>query len=104
MIDPLSTFSAFVEAVAERLAKGEQQYGNASFDRPIPELLDELQQEALDLAGWGFILWARLQTLQSKVSAPPDSERGKEGERAALHLRFSRAFAAADQALKDGTK
>ena len=34
-----------------------------SFARPPSELIGELRQEAPDLAGRGFILWCRLETM-----------------------------------------
>jgi hypothetical protein len=63
--DPLDTFPAFVEAVRTRLEAGREAYGDRSFDRPTAELLGELQQEALDLAGWGFVLFERLRRLEA---------------------------------------
>jgi hypothetical protein len=30
--------------------------------------LGELQQEALDLAGWGFVLWTRLERIQARLA------------------------------------
>jgi hypothetical protein len=64
--DPLATWPTFAAAVRERLERGRATYGDASFARPPTELLDELAAEALDLAGWGFILWARLQALRER--------------------------------------
>jgi hypothetical protein len=63
--DPLDAFPAFIEAVRARLEAGRAAYGDRSFDRPTAELLGELQQEALDLAGWGFVLFERLRRLEA---------------------------------------
>ena len=58
----------FVAAVEARLAKGEAAYRDRpAATRPIGELVDELQQETLDLAGWGFLLWLRLERLRGAV-------------------------------------
>lgn len=54
-------FPAFVAAVSQRLDAGRQAYGDQSFSAEPAQLLSELEQEALDLAGWGFVLWVRLQ-------------------------------------------
>lgn len=56
--------TAFVHAVAGRLEKGRREYGDSSFARPPTELARELQDEALDIAGWGLILWLRLRRLE----------------------------------------
>jgi len=66
--DPVDDFPAFIEAVSERLEKGREAYGDTSFSRPTTELIEELQQECLDLAGWGFVLWCRLQQIKSATN------------------------------------
>jgi hypothetical protein len=50
---------AFTKAVDARLAKGHEEYAGASFKRPFSAVLDELQQEELDRAGWAYILWTK---------------------------------------------
>ena len=67
MNDPLATFPAFVEAVRTRLEAGRVEYGDRSFTRAPSELIGELQQEALDLAGWGFVLFERLRAMQEAL-------------------------------------
>jgi hypothetical protein len=62
---PLDGYPRFIAAVRARLERGRITYGDASFDRPEAELLGEIQQECLDLAGWGFVLWTRLQLFPS---------------------------------------
>jgi len=64
-------FSTFLTELQSRLIAGAQLYGDRSFDRPEGELIGELGQEALDLAGWGFILWERLQRLAERPSRLP---------------------------------
>jgi len=67
--DPLDAFDSFAARVRERLEAGRDAYGDRSFERPSSELLGELQQEALDLAGWGFVLWARLRRFEEHARA-----------------------------------
>lgn len=67
MTDPLSRWPTFAERVRARLDASRAAYGDRSFERPPAELLDELQQEALDLAGWGFILFERIERLRTRV-------------------------------------
>lgn len=62
--DPLSAFPDFTAAVGDRLEAGAKAYGDRSFGLHPPQLLDELQQEALDIAGWGYVIWRRLQAAQ----------------------------------------
>jgi hypothetical protein len=61
----------FVSCVAKRLEAGRREYGDHSFSRDPRELVSELQNEALDLAGWGFILWCRLQRMREALDALP---------------------------------
>lgn len=65
--DPLAAWPAFAESVRQRLEAGRAAYGDKSFARPPAELVAELQQEALDLAGWGFVLWCRLEAMRVGV-------------------------------------
>jgi len=57
----------FVSRLRDRLVAGAAKYGDASFHRPAAELIDEIQQETEDIAGWGLILWLRLERLRGRV-------------------------------------
>lgn len=61
-------FLNFCDAVQARLEKGAVTYGDQSFNVAPSVLLEELQQEALDLAGWGFILWRRLEAFKAEAA------------------------------------
>lgn len=65
--DPLDPFADFTAALHGRLEAGRATYADRSFERAPAELIAELEQEALDLAGWGFVLWVRLRALRSKA-------------------------------------
>ncbi|MEP7049461.1 MAG: hypothetical protein ABJB12_03870 [Pseudomonadota bacterium] len=69
--DALSRWPAFAESVRGRLEAGRAAYGDKSFNRPPAELIGELQQEALDLAGWGFVLWCRLEAMRIPAAGVP---------------------------------
>lgn len=69
MTDALATFPGFVKAVRQRLEAGRVEYGDRSFARAPSDLIGELQQEALDLAGWGFVLFERLRAMQEALEA-----------------------------------
>ena len=50
----------FELAMTLRLQKGHQNYGDKSFSRDPAELLREIQEELLDISGWGYIVWCRM--------------------------------------------
>jgi hypothetical protein len=81
-VDPLEGWPTFSELVRRRLEAGRSAYADRSFWSDPSELLGELQQEALDLAGWGFVLFARLERMQRELTADRDrAARGDESER-----------------------
>ncbi len=55
----------FIGVVNARVAKGAQEYGDASPKLPFTELLSEMQQEAADIAGWACQAWRRVNRLSS---------------------------------------
>lgn len=59
----------YVTSVSARLQKGSQTYGDKSFSMEPRELTRELQAEALDLCGWGFILWKRLRDIERAMES-----------------------------------
>jgi hypothetical protein len=67
----ISQFPDFCSAVSARLAAGAREYGDVSFARPPAELLGEIEQELLDVFGWGFILWWQLQEIRRRLPAGP---------------------------------
>ena len=83
--DPLCLWIDFGAAMRQRLEQGRKTYGDRSFQRPPAELLAEIQEELLDIAGWGFIAWTRLEELKNSLqrcaeplapttSAAPDAQ------------------------------
>jgi hypothetical protein len=77
-------FPDFAEAVRARLMKGAVVYEDRSFSKDPADLLEELRQEALDLAGWGFVLYCRLQAmteaLEASATAPGDASARSAGD------------------------
>jgi hypothetical protein len=63
----LEAWPAFMAELRARLEQGKATYGDRSFMRPPVELLGELEQEALDITGWGFVLWYRLRLLRQRA-------------------------------------
>ena len=78
--EAISFFPDFVRAVHNRLDRGRQDYGDSSFTRPLPEVLDELAQEALDIAGWGFVAWTRIRKLADTLTRLESASRNGDGE------------------------
>lgn len=69
MTDPLLRFPDFLDEVRHRLERGRVTYDDRSFDAAPAELLAELEQEAMDLAGWGFVLWERIRRMREASEA-----------------------------------
>jgi len=62
--DPVARWGAFTAAVAARLEKGREVYGDRSFSRAPAALAGEVAEELLDVAAWSFILWTRLESIR----------------------------------------
>ena len=69
-------FDEFMEILHDRMEQGYKEYGDESFEKPLIDLLEELEQEVLDQAGWGFILYDKIQRLKKLVNKI-DSEKEK---------------------------
>lgn len=52
----------FLESLSCRLEAGAAQYGNKSFAKNTAQLRNEMEQELLDIAGWAYVMWAKLKT------------------------------------------
>ena len=55
-------FDKFIQHLDQRLKKGYHEYGDKSFDRSSNSLLNEIQEELVDVAGWAEILYSRWYT------------------------------------------
>lgn len=60
-------FQSFTERIKARLEMGRATYGDASFELPPAALVEEIRQEVLDVAGWAFVMYCRLQALEDRV-------------------------------------
>ena len=60
----------FVAAIEARLELGAREYQDRpAASRPPLELLDEIGQELIDVAGWSFLLWRRVEGLRERLGA-----------------------------------
>ena len=55
----------FASKVHARLVQGERVFDNRSLDKPHLDLIEEIQQELEDIAGWGVLLWIRLERVKT---------------------------------------
>ncbi len=62
-----SVFPEFIKILEKRMEQGFKEYGDKSFERAPKELLNEIEEEVVDICGWGLILYTKLQALQKKV-------------------------------------
>lgn len=63
----------FFTGLRTRLHQGARDYGDTSFERPTDELVGEIEQELLDVAGWAFVAWEKLERAKNEPApaAPP---------------------------------
>ena len=57
----------FVARLRGRLEAGAATYGDTSFQRPATDLVEEIQGELEDVAGWALLLWVRIERLRERV-------------------------------------
>lgn len=55
-----SILDRFIRQLDARLAKGAQDYGDTSPQKPYGVLLGEMEQELLDIAGWSCQAWRKV--------------------------------------------
>ncbi len=63
----IERYMAFEAQLRIRLRDGFETYGDISFKTPLMATVLELEKEAMDLTGWGYILWCKLQDLKEKI-------------------------------------
>lgn len=57
----------FLGCVEKRLEAGAREYGDASLRAPLKALASEVEEELLDVMGWGFLLWVRMQGIRERL-------------------------------------
>jgi hypothetical protein len=60
-------FKEFMAMLDKKMTKGFKEYGDKSFKRKPKALANELEEELLDIVGWGLILYVRMQELKKKL-------------------------------------
>lgn len=67
--DLLARWPEFMEEVRKRMEKGRAVYGDRSIRRPPAELRGEMTEELLDVLGWAYWLWLRVQAPEEASSS-----------------------------------
>lgn len=62
----LPPWAPFLAQLQERLEIGAREYPAAE-KTPTGRIIEEWQQEALDIAGWGYVLWQRIEKLKENI-------------------------------------
>lgn len=62
-----SDWDEFTSKVYDRMVVGEKEYGDASYSLAAKEVIGELEQEALDIMGWGYFLWKKCKQLEERL-------------------------------------
>lgn len=57
----------FLGHVENRLVAGAREYGAASLRAPAGALAAEVEEELLDVMGWGFLLWIRMRGIADRL-------------------------------------
>ena len=76
MSDPLwkKHWPEFETVMKKRLSRGYVEYGDDSFDRPALQLVAEVEEEILDVIGWSFMWWVRMQRVKDKLAEISNKE------------------------------
>ena len=64
MSNKLAAWPRFIRLAFRRLKQGAVEYGDSSFSKPVPVLIQEIREEILDFVNWGYILYQRLERLE----------------------------------------
>ena len=67
-IDWRNDFSTFKQLLDAKVELGSRNYGDSSFNLPADATVAELQAELLDVCGWGFVLWVRMERLKRRLT------------------------------------
>jgi hypothetical protein len=77
----------FFQAVREKMDRGQSEHGDGALERDPSELIEEIMEECVDIAGWGSIAWMRLAELscdireyEERLARLRSIERTKNGE------------------------
>ncbi len=61
-------WGAFMSQLEARMAQGQRDYGDKSFRLPAGYICNEWAEEALDVAGWGFVEWTKVRHIDPDLA------------------------------------
>lgn len=67
MTDHLHRFPQFAELVRAKLARGQVVFEDRNFSKNAVDLMHEVQEELVDVMGWSFLVWSRLQAMSEAL-------------------------------------
>ena len=67
MADHLHRFPEFAEQVRAKLARGQVIFEDRNFSKNPVDLMHEVQEELVDVMGWSFLVWSRLQAMREAL-------------------------------------
>ena len=65
--DILNLWDEYSDTVRNKLIKSYAEYGDATIKMPLGRLSAELQDECIDLSGWGMFYWNRIRQIEEKI-------------------------------------
>ncbi len=74
-------WQTFISQIEPRLNRGAVEYGDASLKATSQELYKEVEEEILDVVGWSFLLWMKLQGISNRLLAQTQECEVKECDR-----------------------
>ena len=57
-------FEEYITQLRAKVEEGAKEHGDKSYDLQASKVVVELQKECLDIAGWGYFLWRRLEKVR----------------------------------------
>ena len=66
-MNPEDLQNEFVTHIRARWAQGAVDYGDRSFRAPLPNLCDEMLEEAVDIAAWMLFAYDRIRNFQTNA-------------------------------------
>lgn len=67
MSDKIDKLPAFMDRVHRKMIRGQAEFEDRSFSYDPIRLLNEIQDELVDVCGWSYTLWRRLEDMKDEI-------------------------------------